>query len=75
MFYLEYNLELSAESNFDYYVLHYKYKKVLEDSHVYNEKNGYVMLKYVDGKYKLLSLPKKDSDTVLEYVAKLNKEG
>ena len=72
MFYLEYNLELSEESLYDYYVLHYNNKKVYEDSHVYDKRGGYVMLKLVEGKYVLLHEPNENKNEVNNYVNKLN---
>lgn len=72
MFYLEYNLELSEESLYDYYVLHYNNKKVYEDSHVYDKRGGYVMLKLVEDKYVLLNEPNENKNEVSDYVNKLN---
>ncbi len=72
MFYLEYNLELSEESDFDYYVLHFNNKKVYEDSHVYNKRGGYVMLKVVNDKYMLLNEPVEHKEEVNKFVNKLN---
>ena len=72
MFYLEYNLELSEESVYDYYVLHYNNMNVYEDSHVYNKHGGYVMLKLVEGKYVLLNEPNENKNEVDNYVNELN---
>ena len=72
MFYLEYNLELSEESVYDYYVLHYNNMNVYEDSHVYDKRGGYVMLKLVEGKYVLLNEPNENKNEVDNYVNELN---
>ena len=72
MFYLEYNLELSEESVYDYYVLHYNNMNVYEDSHVYDKRGGYVMLKLVEGKYVLLNEPNENKNEVNDYVNELN---
>ena len=72
MFYLEYNLELSEESLYDYYVLHYNNMNVYEDSHVYDKRGGYVMLKLVEGKYVLLNEPNENKNEVNDYVNELN---
>lgn len=72
MFYLEYNLELSEESVYDYYVLHYNNMNVYEDSHVYDKRGGYVMLKNVEGKYVLLNEPNENKNEVNNYVNELN---
>ena len=73
-FYLEYNLELSEESKFDYYVVHYDEEKFYKDSHLYNEKGGYVMLKLVGREYKLLSTPKENEKELKEFVENMNKK-
>lgn len=72
MFYLEYNLELSEESDYEYYVLHFKGFKVYEDDHVYDNRGGYVMVKDMGDKVVLVNKPNEVDWTVLSFVKELN---
>mgnify|MGYP005610731729 CR=1 FL=1 len=74
MFYLEYNLELSEESEYEYYVLHFKGFKVYEDDHVYDAKGGYVMVKDMGNKVVLVNKSNEVNLDVLNFVEKLNKK-
>ena len=72
MFYLEYNWELSEESEYEYYVLHFKGFEVYEDDHVYDARDGYVMVKDVGDKVVLVNKPNEVERDVLSFVKGLN---